>query len=217
MSDPIRLPSFALLCFLIAGCAPPGGNGTDSGNAFQAALTVAGEGALITSAREVADLSSAQLFLTEVEMEPCAGGGEDSETDYEGDFTTDLLLGTDLGTIDLSIDSVCTLEVESEPASGPSIRIEGVSTGGQDFVIESSQQWEFEVESDVALQADTLNQLFLLFDLDVWLDGVDPDQGTPNAEGVIEIDSVYNSDILAVFEANVATTGSVDSESGDDG
>ena len=207
----------ALPGLLLLGC-DPGGQGTDSGNAFQAALTVAGEGALITPAREVATLERAELYLTEVEFYPCAGGGEDNEIDYQGEYTADLLLGTDLGSVDLGIDSVCTVETEAEPPTGPTIRIEGTSTGGSDFVIESVEEWEWEIESEVALQQDVLNQLFLLFDLDQWLDGVDPDLGTPGGDGVIVIDANNNTDILDAFEANVALTGSLEEDDdGDDG
>ncbi len=210
----LRTAAVALLPLLLVGC-DPGGQGTDSGNAFQAALTVAGEGALVTGARDVASITSAELYLTEVELKPCADGGEDEEIDYEGEYTADLLGGTSLGAVDLGIDSVCSVETEADPPSGPTIRIEGTSTGGSPFLIQSEETWEWEIESEVALQQDVLNQLFLLFDLDQWLDGVDPDLGTPGGDGVILIDHDNNSDLLDAFEENVELTGSLEED--DDG
>jgi hypothetical protein len=207
--DPrILLVSLALVTF--AGCEPPGGSGTDSGNAFQAQLTVAGEGALASGARGVGTLSRATLHLNEVEFEPCEGAGEDAEVDYEGDYTSDLLAGSDLGVVELSIASICEVKVEAEDE--PSIVIEGDTTGGAAFALTSDRNWEFRVESEVDLGADALNRVALLFDLDAWLDGVDADLGVAGDDGVIRIDDANNSELLDLFEDNVQASGRFERE-----
>ena len=204
-----------LLALFLPACAPPGGEGTDSGNAFQAALTVAGEGDLVgTTARGVDSLTSAELLLNEVNFYSCDAPGEAGEVEYEGDYTSDLLAGTDLGTIELDVDSVCGVEVEAERS--PTIVIEGTTTNGADFVVISDRNWEWEIEGTVPLQpGDVLNRIQLLFDLDAWLDGVDPDTGVPGGDGVIEISDDANDDLLDLFEDNVSATGRLEGDDED--
>lgn len=207
--EPTRaaLPLLALL-LLGPGCGDPGGAGTDSGNALTAQLAIAAEGDAV-SARGVATVSGAWMNLAELEFAPCDGGA-DVEIDYEGAFAVDILEGTPLPVVELSFDTVCELEFEAEPAptdgdselSGLTVYIEGTTLAGRDLMVASAASWEFEIEEEVPL-AEALNRFSLLFDVDRWFDGVEPDDGTVEG-GVVFIDGVRNSDLLLLIEANIA-------------
>ncbi len=208
----LDLPPAALapLALLLLGpaCGDPGGGGTDSGNALTAQLAVQAEGASV-GARDVSGVTQAWMNLAELEFAPCVGG-EDAEVDYEGAYEIDLLGDGALPEVELSFDTVCELEFEAEPGppdgdsvlSGITVYVEGTTLGGLDFVVASDASWEFEVEEELPL-ADALNRFALLFDVDRWFDGVDPDAGVVEG-GTVFIDDANNADLLSLIEANIA-------------
>jgi len=209
--------ALAALPLLLAACGPGGGLGTDSGNAFTAQLSVGSEGLLAAGARDVASVTGAWGALHELEFKPC-DGQSDVEVDYEGEHLVDLLGGETLGEVELDFDVVCELEFELEigeegeahPVDGFTLRLDGVTSAGADFSIRSVAEWKFEVEEELPLQ-DALNRLTLLFDLDQWLEGLDPDLGTPTGD-LIVVDSTTNPDLLDVFEDNVGQSARLDTD-----
>ncbi len=198
--------------FLMTSCVTdPGGGGTDSGNAFRASLTVSGEGnAISTSARGVEEVSLARLVLDKIEFEKCANSeGEDDEIDYEGPFDVDLLTGLTLGEIDLGIDAICGVELETEDVgtgdmAGLTVLVEGMSTAGVPFRVETDMEFEVEVEGDEPL-GEALNSFVLLFDVDIWFANTDPDLGDI-VGGEILISSTSNPTLLPTFEADLLTS-----------
>ncbi len=193
------------LLFLVA-CNPNGGQGTDIGNAMQ--LSVAAEGQVLSEARDVAQISEAWMNVSKFEIAACSAG-EEVETYFEGPFTVDLLADQSLGEVDVSFDTICELEFYAEPASvasdpigsGVSIYLEARSPLGNDVIVNSAFDDEFEVEEELTLQQ-ALNRLTVLFDVDLWFDGVDPDSGVIDG-GTIFIDADNNADLLQDFEDNV--------------
>ncbi len=191
---------------LLAACNPNGGQGTDIGNAMQ--LSVAAEGQVISEARDVAQISEAWMNVSKFEFAAC-GAGEEVETYFEGPFDVDLLANQSLGEVDLAFDTICELEFYTEPApadspplsSGVSIYLEARSALGNDVIVNSAFDDEFEVEEELTLQQ-ALNRLTVLFDVDLWFDGIDPDSGVIDG-GTILIDSDNNADLLQDFEDNV--------------
>lgn len=200
-----QVPGVVLTSFLlITGCpTDPGGGGTDSGNAFRAALTVQGEGDAITTARGVAEITLATLVLDTIEFQGC-GEGEDDEIDYEGPFDVDLLTGLELPEIDLGVTAICGLELETEEPDGFTVVVEGTSTAGVPFRVETDFEFEVEVEGDEDL-TESLNTFVLLFDVDAWFANADPDTGVVD-NGEILISSTSNADLLATFEADLVTS-----------
>jgi len=196
-----------VLCslLLVTACEPPGGGGTDSGNAFRAALTVQGEGDAITSARGVAEITLASLVLEKIEFKKCADSeGEDDEIDYEGPFDVDLLTGLTLGEIDLGFDAICGLELETEDHTGFTVVVEGTTTAGVPFRVENEFEFEVEVEGEEDL-TESLNAFVLLFDVDAWFANADPDTGTVD-NGEILISATSNADLLSTFQSDFVTS-----------
>ncbi len=196
---------------LMTSCVPdPGGGGTDSGNAFRAGLTVSGEGSTISGARGVQEVTSAHLLLEKIEFKTCADAqGDDDEIDYEGPFDVDLLAGLQLSEIELGIDAICGLELETEVTgtgdlAGLTVLVEGISTAGVPFRVQSAMEFEVEVEGDEVL-GDALNAFALLFDVDLWFADADPDLGTV-VGGEILISDTSNPTLLAAFEADLLTS-----------
>jgi hypothetical protein len=214
--------TIALLLALVWGCGPGGGQGTDSGNALTASLTVTADGAAV-GGRDVASISVALMTLQEAEFEGCEG--EDAEIDYPGPDPIDLLANQGLGEIELSFETVCELEFAIGPGpadfaaeprlAGTTLYVEGTTNTGASFVLSSAGEWEFEAEEQMTL-TEALNTFVLLFDTDVWFDGLDPDDGVAGADGTIVIDADTNADLLAIFEANVIDSASLAGEVEDD-
>ena len=211
---PDQVPAIVLgsLLLMTSCITDPGGGGTDSGNAFRASLTVSGEGnAISTPARAVEEVTLARLILDKVEFEKCADSeGEDDEIDYEGPFDVDLLTGLALGEIDLGFDAICGVELETEDVLGTgdmeglTVLVEGTSTAGVPFRVESDMEFEVEVEGDEPL-GDALNSFVLLFDVDIWFANTDPDLGDI-VGGEILISSTSNPTLLATFEEDLGTS-----------
>lgn len=207
-----QAPTIALgsLLLMTSCVVDPGGGGTDSGNAFRAGLTVSGEGSAISGARGVQEITVARLILDKVEFEKCADSqGEDDEIDYEGPFDVNLLTGLDLGEIELGIDAICGLELETEDTgtgdmTGLTVLVEGLTTAGVPFRVETAMEFEVEVEGEEPL-GDALNAFVLLFDVDLWFATSDPDTGDV-VGGEIMISEASNPDLLAAFEADFVTS-----------
>ncbi len=209
---PESLLSLVLLC----GCLPDGGQGTDTGNALRADLIVGGEGLAISQARDVQAVTAAHMNINGLEIKPCDAGEED-ELEYPGPFAVDLRDPQPLPEITLAYDLVCELEfhvepnpADGEPVDGLTLYLEGRTNTGQPFAVSSGAQWEFEIEEELSLQ-DALNRFRVLFDVDLWFDGIDPDDGDLTVDTVL-IDADHNADLLAVFEANVAESARMELE-----
>ena len=204
-----------LLILLLVGCAPEG-QGTDTGNAFRADLLVGGAGLAISEARDVQAVTLARMNIDEIELKPCSSGEED-ELEYPGPFVVDLRDPQPLPEIELAYDTVCELEfyvepspAEGDPVDGLSLALEGRSNTGRAFTLDSTQAWEFEIEEELTLQ-EALNRFVVLFDVDAWFEGLDPDEGVLTGDTVV-IDANSNADLLALFDANVANSASVELE-----
>ena len=207
-------PEF-LLTLLLVGCVGDG-QGTDTGNAFRADLVVGGAGLAISEARDVQAVTVARMNIDQLELKPCSAGEED-ELEYPGPFAVDLRDPQPLPEIELAYEAVCELEfyvepspADGDPVDGLSLYLEGRSSSGQAFVLTSIQPWEFEIEEELTLQ-EALNRFRVLFDVDAWFDGLDPDDGVLSGDTVF-IDESSNADLLAIFEANVVDTASVELE-----
>jgi hypothetical protein len=197
-----------LLIVLLAGCLPDGGQGTDTGNALRADLVVGGEGLAISQARDVQAVTYARMHIDTIELKPCVATELD-ELEYPGPFVVDLRDPQPLPEITLAYDTVCELELhvepnpaEGDPIDGLSLYLEGRTNTGAPFTLASEQAWEYEIEEEIPLQ-DTLNRFRVLFDVDRWFAGIDPDDGVLTGDTVV-IDGDSNPDLLAAFEANVA-------------
>jgi|GEM_PF-5323603 len=195
-----------LLALPLVACDPNGGQGTDSGNALTASLTVSADGAAI-GGRDVANITTAWMTLEKGEFEGC--DGDDEEVDYEGPLAVDLLSDQVLGEIELSFTTVCELEFYISAApddfdpvlAGRTLYVEGTTNGGVPFELSSERTWEFEVEEELTL-AEALNRFTLLFDTDLWFRSLDPDDGELT-DGTVVIDEQNNPGLLFVFEDNV--------------
>lgn len=201
---------FLALTLLLTACAPEG-QGTQTGNALRADLVIGGEGLAITEARDVEIVSLAQMNVGEVEFSPCTNNEED-ELEYPGPYAVDLRDPQPLPEVTLAYDVVCEYEFYIEPdADGTTLYLEGDSLTGQPWTLTSAGSWEYEIEEETTL-VDALNRFFVLFDVDAWFDGVDPDDGVANAEGTVVIDGESNTDLLELFEANLADSARLEVE-----
>jgi hypothetical protein len=201
---------FLLSLLLLSGCVATDGQGTDTGNALRADMVIGGEGLAISEARDVQAVTVARMNIRELELSPCTSDEAD-ELEYPGPFAVDLRDPQPLVEVELAYETVCELEfyiepsgIPDDPLDGVALYLEGRSQTGQSFVLASDGGWEFEIEEELPLQ-DALNRFLLLFDVDAWFADVDPDAGVPTGDTVF-IDADNNTDLLELFEANIANT-----------
>ena len=114
---------------------------------------------------------------------------------------------------DESLDAAC-------PLAGESVYLAGsVSCGGADipFTFVSALDEEIEIEGPNAFVVgdDPLEELIVLFQLDLWLDGVDLCSAEVGDDGAIRIDEENNSSLQAEIEANISS--SLDAGEDEDG
>ena len=202
----------ALALLPLLSCQPIDPNGTDSGNA----LTLSVEGAGIEGqpagpqapplAYNGSLIDEAWLGIREVRFVSCDGSRE--KTDFVGAHAVDLLQTTELGTTTVDGEELCGIRFEvdeglASPIEERSILMTGVTEGGTPWQISSDLRETLRVDDgEGALMSDGEDFLVLLrFDLSLWLEEIDFDEGVVT-DGVIVINDSINDVLLDQFEEN---------------
>lgn len=171
--------------------------------------------------------------LEEATMEDQSGDQEEedsNEIEFEGNFIVDLLTGTstpDFGLASLPTGIYEEIEIEMDPIleDGNTIFILFEYTpdvvGAEKMTIEfsSARELEFELESENGFQLDGINidQILILFDLDLLIAGIDLANATPNEDGVIRITESSNQALFEQITTNLDHVLEAGEDDDDDG
>jgi len=181
-----------------------GTDGTDVGNPVTVDLEFASYG------RETAAavVERATVAVERVRLRPAANCEGGAEIELEGPFTLDLTRPSglaDLTGLDLAGRAWCRFEMTWHPdeTSDLAILVAG-SAGGDPFEIRSRRNDELRIEAldDAGFTVDAA-ALFVAFDMEAWLDGIDLAGADRDAGGAIVVSDDSNRDLLDRFEANV--------------
>jgi hypothetical protein len=172
--------------------------GTDSGNP----VGLTAEGTQLRRSTH-GTVASASVGLKEIRLDLC---DEQESTALEGPFHANLLSRTNLGTIDIADGQVCGIrmdivKLDDGALEDTSILLEGQTTAGTPYTIQSERNESFRVESESPLSV-LSGELVLFFDLEAWVRGLDIDGGQAT-DGTVIIDKDNNDDLLDAFEDNV--------------
>jgi hypothetical protein len=193
--------------------------GTDTGNPFTQPLTVdahssnPGEVEIAIAAGGVV-VTEAWLSIADVGMSECAEEkqaevGNLGVADHAADDALEV-------TFEARTKSYCEMQVPwviaaddaTVPAEvvGTAIFLAGQTAAGTTFVLRSALTGVVTVSPvDESFElAEPLGGLFLGFDLATWLQGVDLDSAVLAADNSILIDGTSNTNLLTLFEGNVA-------------
>lgn len=141
------------------------------------------------------------------------GEREDEDIEFEGQFVVDLIHGTsnpDFGIAEIVPGLYEEMEIEIGPVldGGKSVLI-AFEIPRQDadplkFEYSYSGELEIEIERDAGFHLDggSLNQMLVLFDLDLLFGNIDFSQAVADADGVIRIHSASNADLASLIAAN---------------
>jgi hypothetical protein len=140
----------------------------------------------------------------------------DNRVVVDGPFIADLAQGPSVLAERLPEGSYCSVRVSLERAatsdasfpdelSGHSVLLRGHRSDGARVVIRSRDKPDFVLrgKSEAFRIDDAQNALFLAFDAAAWLQGVDLETATPNAEGEIIIEPGTEGARLRTFETNL--------------
>ena len=137
-------------------------------------------------------------------------GEAEFEIEFEGKFEVDLIAGTsnpDFGIANVIPGSYTEMELKLEPIleNGYSIFIEFTydPDGSEPVTVQYStkRHIEIEIERESGIQIDggILNQILILFDLDQFLESININEASADADGIVRINSNSNSDIAAAI------------------
>ena len=142
------------------------------------------------------------------------GEDENEEIEFEGHFVVDLISGTstpDFGVADIAPGIYKEIEMEVGPilTNGNSLFVafDLPRQGADTLKIEysSSDEIEFEIERDAGFHLDggALNQMLVLFNLDLLFAGIDFSHAIVDPDGVVRINETSNANLAALIEANL--------------
>lgn len=137
-----------------------------------------------------------------------------AELEFEGRFIVDLLEGTsspDFGFSNLVPGEYSEIEMELGPIlpDGNSIKISFEYTKGGEapILIEYSENEDFDIEIEseygIEVEEDALSKVLILFDLDVFLSGIDFSNADVDSDGVIRINNDSNEELKEIFEDKI--------------
>ena len=166
---------------------------------------------LIMSCGESVDPTKADL---KIDMKAATQLSDDSEIEFKGQFTVDLLNGTsdpDFGVAEVLPGTYKEVKVKVSPImdDGNSIFIKLTYTKeGMDPVtveISTTKEFKLEIENKFGIQLDgnALNQVLVLVDLDQLLSGLDLSTLEADSDGVIRINETMNSTVLSQIWSQV--------------
>lgn len=168
----------------------------------------------------VTELEFETLEEDQQEEEDDAHDGEDhdgeienEEIEFEGEFAVDLIHGTstpDFGIAEILPGLYEEMEIEIGPVleGGKSVFI-AFEIPRQDadtlkFEYSYSGELEIEIEREAGFHLDggSLNQMLVLFNLDLLFGNIDFSQAVADADGIIRIHSTSNADLASLIAAN---------------
>ena len=141
------------------------------------------------------------------------GEMENEDIEFEGAFAVDLIHGTstpDFGIAEILPGLYEEMEIEIGPVleGGKSVLI-AFEIPQQDadplkFEYSYSGELEIEIERDAGFHLDggSLNQMLVLFNLDLLFGNIDFSQAVADADGIIRIHSASNADLASLIMAN---------------
>lgn len=165
-------------------------------------------------------------FETELEddQEDIAGEDDNLEVEFEGPYVVDLINGTStpsLGIGDVPTGVYDELEIEMAPvlANGNTVFIK-FTANGKTYEFSTTEEIEFEIEdlSGYTIDANSLQNILVLIDLDAVFAGIDLSGATADEDGVTRINDSSNSDIAqAILDQleNSCDAGEDDDRDGD--
>ena len=142
------------------------------------------------------------------------GETENEEIEFEGEFAVDLIHGIstpDFGIAEILPGQYEEMEIEIGPVleGGKSVLI-AFEIPRQDadplkFEYSYSGELEIEIERDAGFHLDggSLNQMLVLFDLDLLFGNIDFSQAVADADGIIRIHSTSNEGLASLIAANI--------------
>lgn len=142
------------------------------------------------------------------------GESDNEEIEFEGEFVVDLIHGTstpDFGIAQILPGLYEELEMEIGPVleGGKSVSI-AFEIPRQDadplkFEYSYHGELEIEIEHDAGFHLDggSLNQMLVLFNLDLLFGNIDLSQAVADADGIIRIHSSSNADLASLIAANI--------------
>ena len=175
------------------------------------------------------------LGVTELEFETSdenlqedqLGETENEEVEYKGQFVIDLITGTstpDFGSAGIAPGQYEEIEIEVAPIlpAGNSVFIAFEASNGAEISkieFSSTDSLEFEIEPNggFTLDANALNKMLVLFNLDILFDGIDFSQATKDSDGVIRINANSNTSIASVISNRLDESFDAGEDDNDDG
>lgn len=144
------------------------------------------------------------------------GEMENEEIEFEGEFVVDLIHGTstpDFGIAQILPGLYEEMEIEMGPVleGGKTVLI-AFEISRQDaeslkFEYSYGGELEIEIEREAGFHLDgnSINQMLILFDLDVLFGNIDFSQAVADADGIIRIHSTSNANLASLIAANIHT------------
>jgi hypothetical protein len=198
-----------LLPFIILSC------GTETGNPVISLQFLLDE----SQAQAPATITVAQISTQQIELRNAIDCNGKAEVEIQGPFVLDLLAPNSpkyLQNIKLKGGAYCRFEFEwnanqdpvpgaSPELTGKAIVIAGTLLDQTPFIIRSERNGAVRLENDAgSFPIDqATNALFVAFRTDALLADLDFTAATPDANGVLRIESGVNDDLLDQFEANL--------------
>ena len=203
--------------------------GTETGNPVISLQFLLDE----SQAQAPATITLAQISAKQLELRNAIDCNGKAEVELQGPFVLDLLAPEppqNLQNITLKGGAYCRFEFEwnasQEPIAGASPELTGkaIVVGGTlldqtPFIIRSERNGQVRLENDAgSFPIDqATNALFVAFRADALLANLDFTTATPDANGVLRIESGVNDDLLDQFEANLEQALRLfDDDNGDD-
>ncbi len=204
---------------LAAAAALAACTGTDVGNP---AVDVHFAGYNLTGPEAAVD--QAIMQVERIRLRPADDCDGDAAIEIDGPFAVDLTTTTaiaDLTDVELEAQAYCRLELRWHQDDDTDLAIEVAGEAdGTPFAVRSRRNDELRLEATEAdgfTIGEATSALFVAFDLAAWLDGVDIASAVLDGDGVAVIDDDTNSDLLDVFEDNVADAADLFADDDGDG
>lgn len=175
----------------------------------------------------------AMIGISKIEFKQLNPGEEEDDIDFEDDYVCDLIdesCDPDLGTTEIPADCYTKIEAELMPTAEiiheecPEVEncvlVTGTAPNGKPFVLCYAQSEDFKAEDEEGfpVEAVSLNNVLLLFDLEGWFEGVPWDEvEDPDEDGVFEINKDANRDIHDIIEANIESNSELGRDQDEDG
>ena len=166
--------------------------------------------------------------LEEDESEESEGEDENEEIEFEGEYTIDLINGTstpDLGLAEIEPGVYEEIEMEfdaiMDDGNSVFISFDLPRENADPITIEfsSTEDFEIEIENEVTgiqIEPGLINSYLVSLDLDALFMGIDLGSAEVDNDGVIRINSEFNSSIARQIEAKLDISFEVEDEEEDD-